>query len=275
MDTLVDVRFSAWQPLLRLAVQLGFPFVGALLCCASLLYAWHLGSYSKHKAGKLPPGSVGLPLLGETLHFLFSKGPIGTPQPFFSSRLRRYGTVFKTHLLGRPTVVSMDPELSKFLLANEDKLVKVYLPHFITKLLGPTVCLQGASHRAFRELANLSVNSNAIQRQHLDAVQEHYLACLRSWHQGPSSPAVVEAQQQCREWAFTYSVKYFLGLEHDDPITAALMQDFFLLLDGVASIPINLPGTTFNKALKVVVYCPHVLLLRTTSLCHLYLKSFQ
>ncbi|KAI5063265.1 hypothetical protein GOP47_0021812 [Adiantum capillus-veneris] len=172
------------------------------------------------------------------------------PAAFLSSRLRRYGTVFKTHLLGRPTVVSMDPELSKFLLANEDKLVKVYLPHFITKLLGPTVCLQGASHRAFRELANLSVNSNAIQRQHLDAVQEHYLACLRSWHQGPSSPAVVEAQQQCREWAFTYSVKYFLGLEHDDPITAALMQDFFLLLDGVASIPINLPGTTFNKALK-------------------------
>ena len=39
----------------------------------------------------LPPGSLGLPWIGETLQFaLFNSCPIGTPPPFLSSRLQRY-----------------------------------------------------------------------------------------------------------------------------------------------------------------------------------------
>ncbi|KAI5063264.1 hypothetical protein GOP47_0021811 [Adiantum capillus-veneris] len=203
-----------------------------------------------NKPGKLPPGSLGLPLLGETLHFLFSKGPIGTPQPFFAARLRRYGPISLTHMMGRPTVLSMDPELNKLLLANEEKLVHVYLPKYLQKVLGPLVCLQGPRHRAFRELAILGVNANAIQKLHLEPVQDFFWECLKSWQQTPS--VVVEAMEPCREWAFIYSVKYYLGLEADDPVTTALMRDFFHLFHGVASIPINLPGTTFNKAFKAV-----------------------
>ena len=39
----------------------------------------------------LPPGSLGLPWIGETLQFaLFNSCPIGTPSPFLSARLQRY-----------------------------------------------------------------------------------------------------------------------------------------------------------------------------------------
>ena len=39
----------------------------------------------------LPPGSLGLPWIGETLQFaLFNSCPIGTPSPFLHSRLHRY-----------------------------------------------------------------------------------------------------------------------------------------------------------------------------------------
>ncbi|KAI5063266.1 hypothetical protein GOP47_0021813 [Adiantum capillus-veneris] len=223
--------------------------LGALLCC--LLHFRPLAERRKLKPGghQLPPGSLGLPLLGETLQFaFFSTGPIGTPLPFFSSRLRRYGTIFKTHLLGRPTVVSLDPELSKFVLSQDDKLVDVFLPKFFLKILGPTIHLHGPRHHTFRELANLSVSANAVQKLHVDTVQEHFLKSLKSWQQRPSP--IVDAQQQCKEWAFTYSVKYFVGLEHDDPTTVALMRDFFILPTGYNSIPINLPGTRFYEVLK-------------------------
>ncbi|MCO5585621.1 hypothetical protein L7F22_039556 [Adiantum nelumboides] len=241
-----DERLSSWPWL-----------AAALLCFVGTLvyqhyYSWCLRNYKQ--LHHVPPGSLGLPLVGEMLQFsLFSKSPIGTPLPFFSSRFRRYGSVFKTHLVGRPTVVSMDPELTKFLLSNEDKLLHAYVPKYFTKFLGPIVYLSGPTHRAFRDVANLCVSSTAVQKLHVETVQEHLLACLSSWlkhAESPSSINVVDAQKHCREWVFTYSIKYFLGLEADDPLTLALMPDFFLISTGYASIPINLPGTKFNKVVK-------------------------
>ena len=42
----------------------------------------------------LPPGGLGLPLLGETLEFLRS------PIDFADKRLARHGRVYRSHLLG-------------------------------------------------------------------------------------------------------------------------------------------------------------------------------
>ncbi|MCO5557134.1 hypothetical protein L7F22_010691 [Adiantum nelumboides] len=234
-----------------------WPWLSAALVCfiGTLVYhhyfRWSLRLNCK-QLQHVPPGSLGLPLLGETLQFIFSKGLIGTPLPFFSSRLRRYGSVFKTHLVGRPTVVSMDPALTKFLLSNEEKLVHAYVPAYFKKFLGPAVYSSGATHRAFRELAIMTIGSHAVQKLHMETVQEHLLACFSSWLQEDSpSSVVVDAQKHCREWVFTYSVKCFLGLEADDPVTLALMPDFFLIAAGYAAIPINLPGTKLNNVVKV------------------------
>ena len=55
----------------------------------------------------LPPGSLGLPVIGETLAFLRAPGA------FASSRMERHGRVFKTHLLGSPTVLLVGPEANR------------------------------------------------------------------------------------------------------------------------------------------------------------------
>jgi hypothetical protein len=52
---------------------------------------------------QLPPGSLGLPVLGETLSFLFD------PQ-FIEKRYGQYGPIFKSRILGRPTVFMVGPE---------------------------------------------------------------------------------------------------------------------------------------------------------------------
>src|SRR3989442_6582805 len=56
---------------------------------------------------KLPPGSDGLPLLGETLSFI--RDVFG----FIHQRSQRYGPVFRTHLLGKPTVFISGPQLAE------------------------------------------------------------------------------------------------------------------------------------------------------------------
>src|SRR5512134_2000938 len=55
-------------------------------------------------ANPLPPGSNGLPLLGETLAFA------SNPFAFVSQRRARFGDVFRTHLVGKPTVFIAGPK---------------------------------------------------------------------------------------------------------------------------------------------------------------------
>jgi hypothetical protein len=38
------------------------------------------------------------------------------PNPFEDTRRSRYGNLFKTHLFGKPTIFSTDPEVNKFIL---------------------------------------------------------------------------------------------------------------------------------------------------------------
>lgn len=50
---------------------------------------------------RLPPGRSKLPLIGETLSFL-------RDLDFATKRYQRYGSIFRTHLFGRPTVYIVD-----------------------------------------------------------------------------------------------------------------------------------------------------------------------
>ncbi len=59
----------------------------------------------------LPPGSKGLPFIGETLQMLFDPN-------FAVKRFRKYGPIFKTHILGRSTVFLAGPEAAEFLLSS-------------------------------------------------------------------------------------------------------------------------------------------------------------
>lgn len=60
-------------------------------------------------AGKpLPPGSLGLPWIGETLAF------VKDSFAFFAERRQKYGPVFKTRLLGEPVVCLTGPDAVSF-----------------------------------------------------------------------------------------------------------------------------------------------------------------
>ena len=59
----------------------------------------------------LPPGKMGLPVIGETISFL--RDPL-----FARKRQAQYGSLFKTKILGRPTAVFCGPEANEFLLSS-------------------------------------------------------------------------------------------------------------------------------------------------------------
>ncbi|KAK9276963.1 hypothetical protein L1049_006502 [Liquidambar formosana] len=85
--------------------------------------------------GKLPPGSMGWPLLGETLQFFSPNTSFDIP-PFVKERTERYGSIFRTSLVGRPVIVSTDPDLNYFIFQQEGQLFQSWYPDTFTEIFG-------------------------------------------------------------------------------------------------------------------------------------------
>lgn len=60
-----------------------------------VLLRWRNGGRTSGDA-RLPPGSRGLPFIGETLHYLAESSTLGLLPPFFEKRLQRY-TILVNH----------------------------------------------------------------------------------------------------------------------------------------------------------------------------------
>lgn len=48
----------------------------------------------------------------------------------------RYGPIFKTNLVGRPVVVSTDPDLNHFIFQQEGKVFQSWYPDTFTEIFG-------------------------------------------------------------------------------------------------------------------------------------------
>ncbi|KAG7529488.1 Cytochrome P450 superfamily, partial [Arabidopsis suecica] len=72
-----------------------------------LIYQW-----SNPKCnGKLPPGSMGYPIIGETIEFMKPHDALQF-STFLKKRVLRHGPVFRTSLFGGKVIISMDNELN-------------------------------------------------------------------------------------------------------------------------------------------------------------------
>ncbi|CAH2079066.1 unnamed protein product [Thlaspi arvense] len=63
--------------------------------------------------GKLPPGSMGFPIIGETFEFMTAYDFSSAVSPYLEKRISRYGSkVFRTSLFGAKAIISTDQEVN-------------------------------------------------------------------------------------------------------------------------------------------------------------------
>lgn len=87
------------------------------------------------KPKNLPKGSLGYPIIGETLSFVKAQRQ-NKGSEWLEERISKYGAVFKTSLMGSPTVVFNGPAGNKIVLGDPDDVFTSKKPFTLQKIIG-------------------------------------------------------------------------------------------------------------------------------------------
>ncbi|WJX88256.1 (+)-abscisic acid 8'-hydroxylase [Trifolium repens] len=194
---------------------------------------------SNGKQLPLPPGSMGYPYIGETFQ-MYSQDP----SLFFANKIKRYGSMFKSHILGCPCVMISSPEAAKFVL-NKAQLFKPTFPASKERMLGKQAIFfhQGNYHANLRRLVLRTFMPEAI-KSIVPNIESIAQSCLKSW-EGNLITTYLEMK------TFTFNVALLSIFGKDEILYREdLKRCYYTLEKGYNSMPINLPGTLFNKAMK-------------------------
>ncbi|KAM0996761.1 hypothetical protein ACFX13_006763 [Malus domestica] len=234
--------------------------ISFVLACVSLCYVFNhirvAAGMRKEKLDRhpLPPGSTGWPIIGETLEYLRTAKK-GVPEIFMLDRINRYLSsagnsckVFKTSLLLQDMAVLCTAGGNKFLFSNEEKLVKSWWPAHLDKIIvgnsEKTLNITEESNR-FRMILAPYLKPAGLQKYvgTMDSVTKKYLVTF--WDHKDQ----VKVHQHAKKYAFTLACKLMLDVEDPQVLDKleGLLKD---LSSGFTALPIDLPGTTFNRAIR-------------------------
>ncbi|KAK3746956.1 hypothetical protein RRG08_030366 [Elysia crispata] len=212
-----------------------------VLVAVSLL-AWYYGaSLDKKPKLPLPPGSLGLPIIGETLSLMFQG------QRFFEDRRERYGSVYKTHLLGSPIIRVCGPDNVRKILLSENKLVTVYWPTSVRALLGDGTVSNaiGNLHRTRRRALQRAFCYEALS-EYLPVMQKVVRDHIRRW----CLEKVVYGYQECKNMTFAVSAETLVGFNMESEKHKSLVHVFDVFVENLFCLPFQIPGLGFSKGMS-------------------------
>ncbi|MBA0818283.1 hypothetical protein Gohar_025524 [Gossypium harknessii] len=210
--------------------------------------------------GKLPPGSMGFPLVGETLQFFTPNTTFDIP-PFVKERMRRspsilnmlivgvtyrYGPIFKTSLVGRPVIVSTDPDLNHFIFLQEGQLFQSWYPDTFTEIFGRqnVGSLHGFMYKYLKNMVLNLFGPESLKKM-LPEVENTASRRLQSW----SSQETIELKEATASMIFDLTAKKLISYDQDNS-PENLRENFVAFIQGLISFPLNIPGTAYHKCLQ-------------------------
>ena len=190
----------------------------------------------------LPPGKMGLPLLGETL------GALKNGFAFVEAGAQRHGPIFKTSLFGRKTAVITGPEASAlFIDSSRVQRSGAMPPHIQTLFAGMTLpALDGDEHRDRKRLVMAAFTREALA-SYLPVVQKLVGSSFQGWLERGELRLVPELKQLAIETI----AATILGLQRG-PLLEKVLADYEVVGAGFAAMPNPLPGSTFTRARKAL-----------------------
>nr|AOG74843.1 cytochrome P450 [Aquilegia coerulea] len=197
----------------------------------------------------LPPGKMGWPLIGENLEYILM-GRKGTPEKFIENRMNKYSSqVFKTSLLGEKMAIFCGSKGNKFLFSNEFTLVQSWWPHSFDVIFPDLKTSIKEESKKMKAFLPKFLKPNSLQKYigTMDLIAKEHLNMY--WDQKDS----VTVLPLVKKYMFSLACRLFLSIENVDYI-AMFNDQFETVSAGILSLPINFPGTAYNRAIKASMF---------------------
>jgi cytochrome P450 len=212
---------------------------GGTMVGSCVLFGKPMTTTDTSRSLPLPPGSFGWPVIGETISFLRDRD-------FNQKRQKKYGSVYRTHIFGQPTVMLSGSEANRFLFTHDNSYFAATWPYSTRTLLGSLslATQSGTLHQQRRRLMAQAFVPKALAGYlpRMEKITHQYLAKWEEWGEMTWYP-------QLRNYTFDIASILLIGTETGSE-TAALSQIFQTWTEGLFSIPLNLPWSRFGKAMR-------------------------
>ncbi|KAE9600434.1 putative 3-epi-6-deoxocathasterone 23-monooxygenase [Lupinus albus] len=195
---------------------------------------------------QLPSGTLGLPFIGETIEFV-SCAYSDSPERFMDKRQHKYGKVFKSHIFGNRTIVSIDADVNKFILQSDANVFVPSYPKSLTELMGKSsiLVINGSLQRRIHGLIGAFFKSQQLKAQITRDMQKYVQQSMANWRE--EQPIYI--QDETKNITFQVLVKALISLDPGEEMEL-LKKHFQEFISGLMSLPINFPGTKLYQSLK-------------------------
>lgn len=217
-----------------------------LLALVSFSFLRHKQQHSNNKdKRKLPPGEMGFPLIGETMKFFNAQRRNQLFEDFVHPRIVKHGKIFKTRIMGSPTVVVNGSEANKFFLSNEFKLVKSSWPSSSVQLMGKDSIMEkdGDRHRFLRGVIGTSLGYAGLEALVPKLCNNVKLYLATNWK---GQEKIISLYRSTKVLTFSIVFECLLGIK----VEQRMLDTFERVLEGVFSPAIPFPGSKFWRAMK-------------------------
>ncbi|KAJ7960751.1 Cytochrome P450 family protein [Quillaja saponaria] len=203
-------------------------------------------SRTRKTSKRIPPGSLGIPVIGQSLGLLRAMRA-NTAENWFQERIREYGPVSKLSLFGKPTVFIYGQAANKFVFTSNNSMLANQQTQSFKMILGDRNLLElsGPDHKRVRE-ALLSFLRPESLKQYVGRIGEEIRKHLEMYWQGKQQVTVLPLMK-----ILTSNIicSLLFGLEEGtqrDKFVACFEE----MVKGIWAVPINLPFTRYNRGLR-------------------------
>lgn len=210
--------------------------------CALIMVLIHRESMRRRSKKKLPPGEMGLPWIGETIEFYKSQQKNRLYEEFVQPRVAKHGKIFKTRLMGSPTVVVNGAEANRFFMSNEFKLVISSWPSSSVQLMGKNSIMekQGEAHRLLRGVISATLGPAGLEGIVPEVCKSVKLHLEKHWRNSET----ISLYRSTKVLTFTIVFECLLGIV----VEPGMLEMFERVLEGVFAPAISFPGSKFSRA---------------------------
>ncbi|KAK1572387.1 hypothetical protein Q3G72_031942 [Acer saccharum] len=195
---------------------------------------------------KLPPGSLGFPLVGETISFMKALKQ-DKPGEWIQKHVDKYGLVFKTSLMGSEAVVLTGQAGNKFMFSGSDNGIAGNQAVTVANILGKRSIFEvsGYRHKLVRGAIMSFLKPESLQR----FVGEMDLLVKQQIFQELQDKESVHMVALMKKITFKVTCSLLFGLPEGNE-KDSLFEVFTFATKGLWAVPLNFPGTAYHKALQ-------------------------